>query len=87
MIIHLGGTRLLGMLLTMDARQGVDLTELIRPRVTVPVHYDDYSVFASPLSDFLDRAREHGLTGIQPIARGESLELPLRSTGGAASHE
>jgi L-ascorbate metabolism protein UlaG (beta-lactamase superfamily) len=84
MIIHLGGTRLLGMLLTMDARQGVDLTELIRPRFTIPVHYDDYSVFTSPLSDFLDRAREHGLTGIQPIVRGESFELPMRSTEGAA---
>jgi L-ascorbate metabolism protein UlaG (beta-lactamase superfamily) len=32
MVIHLGGTRLLGMLLTMDDRQGVALTEMIRPR-------------------------------------------------------
>jgi L-ascorbate metabolism protein UlaG (beta-lactamase superfamily) len=78
MIIHLGGTRLLGVLLTMDDRQGVDLTDLIRPRLTVPVHFDDYSVFTSPLSDFLTRAAEHGLKGIQPIARGDALDLPLR---------
>src|SRR4051794_9543649 len=50
MIIHLGGTRLLGMLLTMDGAQGVALTGTIRPKLTIPVHYDDYSVFTSPLS-------------------------------------
>ncbi|WP_052359492.1 MBL fold metallo-hydrolase [Actinoplanes friuliensis] len=81
MIVHLGGTRVFGMLLTMDARQGVDLTELIRPRLTVPVHHDDYTVFTSPLSDFVERAREHGLTGIQPIERGSTLELPVRPAG------
>jgi L-ascorbate metabolism protein UlaG (beta-lactamase superfamily) len=81
MIMHLGGTRLLGMLLTMDDRQGVDLTRLIRPRLTVPVHYDDYRVFTSPLSDFLASAREHGLTGVRPIARGSSLSLPVRPPG------
>jgi L-ascorbate metabolism protein UlaG (beta-lactamase superfamily) len=79
MIIHLGGTKLLGLLLTMDDRQGVALTELIRPKLTVPVHYDDYSVFTSPLNRYLSRAGEHGLTGIQPIARGDQLELPLRA--------
>jgi L-ascorbate metabolism protein UlaG (beta-lactamase superfamily) len=78
MIVHLGGTRLMGMLLTMDDRQGVRAMELIRPTLTVPVHYDDYKVFTSPLDDFLTRAREHGLTGVQPIKRGDSLSLPVR---------
>ena len=78
MIVHLGGTRLLGMLLTMDDRQGVEAAELIRPRLTVPVHYDDYQVFKSPLSDFLTRAGEHGLSGVSPITRGETLSLPVR---------
>jgi L-ascorbate metabolism protein UlaG (beta-lactamase superfamily) len=79
MIVHLGGTRLLGMLLTMDDRQGVDVARLIRPRLTIPVHYDDYKVFTSPLSDFLTRAREHGLTGVRPIPRGTTLGLPVRT--------
>jgi L-ascorbate metabolism protein UlaG (beta-lactamase superfamily) len=78
MIIHLGGTKILGMLLTMDDRQGVATTELIRPRVTIPVHNDDYVVQKMPLSAFLDRARERGLSGIRPINRGDCLELPLR---------
>jgi L-ascorbate metabolism protein UlaG (beta-lactamase superfamily) len=77
MLIHLGGTRLLGMLLTMDGRQGVDLTHLIRPGLTVPIHFDDYRVFKSPLNDYLTRAREQGLTGIRPIERGDRVDLPL----------
>ncbi|MEU4244087.1 MBL fold metallo-hydrolase [Actinoplanes sp. NPDC026619] len=75
MLIHLGGTRLLGLLLTMDDRQGADLTDLIRPRLTVPVHFDDYRVMKSPLSNFLARARAQGLTGVQPITRGGTLDL------------
>ena len=35
-------------------------------------------MFKSPLSDYLTRARDQGLTGIQPIGRGETAELPLR---------
>ena len=78
MIIHLGGTRILGMLLTMDDEQGVATTELIRPRLTIPVHNDDYTVQKLPLNAFLSRARERGLTGIQPITRGDCRDLPLR---------
>jgi L-ascorbate metabolism protein UlaG (beta-lactamase superfamily) len=78
MLIHLGGTRLLGMLLTMDARQGADLTQLIRPDRTIPIHTDDYRVFTSPPEHFLTRAREQGLTGVQPIERGHTIDLPLR---------
>jgi L-ascorbate metabolism protein UlaG (beta-lactamase superfamily) len=78
MLIHLGGTKMLGMLLTMDGRQGVELTGLIRPGLTVPIHFDDYRVMKSPLSDFLDRAGEQGLSGIQPIGRGDTMPLPMR---------
>ncbi len=53
MVLHLGGTRILGLLLvTMDGEQGADLLERVRPSVTVPVHFDDYTVFRSPLEDF-----------------------------------
>lgn len=78
MIVHLGGTRLLGMLLTMDGRQGVEAAKLVKPHLTVPMHYDDYQVFKSPLSDFLTRAGAHGLTGVSPIKRGDTLSLPVR---------
>jgi L-ascorbate metabolism protein UlaG (beta-lactamase superfamily) len=81
MLIHLGGTRLLGMLLTMDGRQGVETAHLIRPALTVPIHVDDYRIQKSPLSDFVNRAAEQGLHGIQPIRRGDTLPLPLRLPG------
>ena len=78
MLIHLGGTRLLGMLLTMDDKQGVATTNLIRPGLTIPIHNDDYKVQKMPLENYLRRARAEGLTGIQPITRGATLELPVR---------
>jgi L-ascorbate metabolism protein UlaG (beta-lactamase superfamily) len=77
MLIHLGGTRLLGVLMSMDARQGNNLMEVVRAGLTVPIHYDDYSVFRSPLGDFLEEARRRDmLSGIRPIGRGESISLP-----------
>lgn len=75
-VVHLGGTRALGVLVTMDGTQGADLVEMMRPVVTVPVHHDDYTVFRSPLSDFLANARERGLpTEIRPVARGAVVSL------------
>jgi L-ascorbate metabolism protein UlaG (beta-lactamase superfamily) len=79
MLIHLGGTRLLGLLLTMDDAQGADLTELIRPRLTVPIHYDDYRVFTSPLAEYLRRVRRRELPGVTPVIRGDTLALPVRN--------
>jgi len=63
----------------MDGRQGVETTHLIRPDLTVPIHYDDYKVQKSPLSDYLDRARDQGLTSIEPINRGATAALPIRA--------
>ena len=79
MIIHLGGTRALGVVVTMDDKQGADMVELIGPPVTIPIHYDDYTVFRSPLSHFLDEVRRRQFEGeIRTIARGETVTLPFR---------
>lgn len=51
-LLHLGGTRLLGILTTMDAQQGLEALEHINAHRTVPIHYNDYGIFKSPLSDF-----------------------------------
>jgi L-ascorbate metabolism protein UlaG (beta-lactamase superfamily) len=76
MVIHLGGTRILGLLVTMDGEQGADLVELIRPVLTVPIHYDDYTVFRSPLDDFLTACRVRDApTRIQRVTRGETVSL------------
>ncbi|MCW2793870.1 MAG: metal-dependent hydrolase [Nocardioides sp.] len=75
-VVHLGGTRLLGLTVTMDDRQGADLLELLTPRVTVPVHHDDYGVFKSPLGDFLATCRGRGLRSeLRVVGRGETVSL------------
>jgi L-ascorbate metabolism protein UlaG (beta-lactamase superfamily) len=51
-LLHLGGTRVLGIMVTMDAKQGVELLQIIRPERAIPIHYNDYDVFKSPLADF-----------------------------------
>jgi L-ascorbate metabolism protein UlaG (beta-lactamase superfamily) len=75
-VVHLGGTRVFGVLVTMDGRQGVDLVRLLRPPVTVPVHYDDYTVFRSPLKDFLEQSRSRGVPSeIRTVTRGDTVSL------------
>lgn len=76
MVIHLGGTRALGLLVTMDAAQGASLVELVEPAVTVPVHFDDYTVFRSPLDEFVSRWRQDSLPGqLRLVERGQTISL------------
>jgi L-ascorbate metabolism protein UlaG (beta-lactamase superfamily) len=76
-LLHLGGTRIMGLLLTMDADQGVEAMRIVRPEVAVPIHYDDYPVFRSPLSDFRAAVSRAGLdAAVRFIARGETLAVP-----------
>ena len=76
MITHLGGTKVLGVLVTMDGRQGADLVEMIEPATVVPVHYDDYGVFTSPLEDFVAEMRRRGHDGrLRTVVRGETVAL------------
>jgi L-ascorbate metabolism protein UlaG (beta-lactamase superfamily) len=73
---HLGGTRALGVTVTMDGRQGADLVDLLTPRLTVPVHFDDYSRFASPLGDFVAEVLHRRLPGeIRTVHRGDTISL------------
>jgi len=60
-LLHLGGTRILGVMLTMDARQGVEAIKIIKPRTAIPIHYNDYTVFKSPLRDFQKAVVRAGL--------------------------
>jgi L-ascorbate metabolism protein UlaG (beta-lactamase superfamily) len=81
MLIHLGGTRALGLLVTMDADQGADLVDLIEPELTVPIHYDDYTVFRSPLDDFVSLWERRRLPGrLRTVSRGETVSLAPKST-------
>jgi L-ascorbate metabolism protein UlaG (beta-lactamase superfamily) len=78
-VFHLGGTRVMGVLVTMDAEQGVEAVRLMDAGTSVPVHYDDYDVFTSSLEDFLTAAEKAGLRErIHPVRRGETFPLDRR---------
>ena len=76
-VVHLGGGRVLGtVLVSMDARQGADWTELMGCRQVVPVHNDDYTVCTSPLSAFEAEARGRGFAdALRIVDRGTTLPL------------
>lgn len=82
-VLHLGGTRLpfgrhlpFGLTVTMDGRQGADAVELLNLPKMIPVHFDDYGVFASPLSDFVDEMKRRGLSDrIIELDRGSSVSV------------
>lgn len=76
-LLHLGGTRIFGLLLTMDGKQGVEALRIVAPELAVPIHYDDYDVFKSPLDDFRREAEQAGLQErVRYVARGEMVPLP-----------
>ncbi|HVF29484.1 MAG TPA: MBL fold metallo-hydrolase [Pyrinomonadaceae bacterium] len=75
-LLHLGGTRVLGVLVTMDDEQGVEMMRIIEPRTAIPIHYNDYDVFKSPLKDFKKAAERAGFSDrIVYLAHGESYEF------------
>jgi L-ascorbate metabolism protein UlaG (beta-lactamase superfamily) len=75
-VVHLGGTRILMHTVTMDAAQGADFLRRVQPGTAVPVHYDDYGVFRSPLSAFLEAVQDTGLTtSVRRVDRGETVLL------------
>lgn len=45
MLVHLGGTTIPSpsvplLMVTMDARQGIELIHLVNPDLTIPIHYE-----------------------------------------------
>jgi len=80
-LIHLGGTRVLGVLVTMDASQGVRALQIVRPRTAVPIHYHDYTVFKDPLSTFKEAVAAASLkTKVDYVAHGETYQfMPART--------
>lgn len=60
-LFHLGGTRVLGIMVTMDDAQGVEAVKIINPDTAIPIHYNDYDVFKSPLKDFKKAVEAAGL--------------------------
>jgi L-ascorbate metabolism protein UlaG (beta-lactamase superfamily) len=77
-LLHLGGTRVLGILVTMDAEQGVEMLHLVKPKQAIPIHYNDYDVFKSPLSDFRQAVEAAGLANrVHYLSHGETYTFAI----------
>ncbi len=82
-VLHLGGTRIpagrklpFGLTVTMDGEQGAATAELLDLPSAIPVHFDDYGVFASPLSDFRAAMERRGRADrLVELERGGSVTL------------
>ena len=62
-LLHLGGTTIMGIMLTMDAKEGLEMVNIINPKRAIPIHYNDYDVFKSPIEDFQAKIKEAGIEG------------------------
>jgi L-ascorbate metabolism protein UlaG (beta-lactamase superfamily) len=77
-LLHLGGTRVLGIMVTMDAEQGVEAMRIVDPRTAIPIHYNDYEVFTSPLEDFKRAVSEAGLDErVHYLSHGDTYEFEI----------
>jgi L-ascorbate metabolism protein UlaG (beta-lactamase superfamily) len=77
-LLHLGGTKVLGIVVTMDAEQGMEAMRIIDPRTAVPIHYNDYEAFESPLEDFKKAVNEAGLEDrVHYLAHGDTYEFEI----------
>jgi len=86
-LFHLGGTQIMGILLTMDAEQGVEAIRIVNPREVIPIHYNDYEVFKSPLEDFKRAVEAAGFADrVKYLSHGETYNFTVpagRMAGGA----
>ncbi|HEX6481532.1 MAG TPA: MBL fold metallo-hydrolase [Ktedonobacteraceae bacterium] len=80
-LVHLGGTRVLGVMVTMDGKQGAKAIKLIAPGMAIPIHINDYTAFKSPLDDFVKAVKVEGLEDqVKYLAPGETytFKVPKR---------
>lgn len=79
-LLHLGGTKVFGILLTMNGRQGVEAVQLISPQTAIPIHYNDYTVFKSPLEDFKAAVVLAGLEDrVKYLKHGDTYNFQVRT--------
>src|SRR3546814_17150190 len=65
-LVHLGGTRILGILLTMDGEQGADALEIHAPAAELPLRYEVDTVKPQHLRDFTLPVRISTTTNPRP---------------------
>lgn len=75
-LFHLGGTRVAGITVTMDGEMGVEAVKIVDPRRAIPIHYDDYDRFKSPLDEFRRAVDRAGLADrVTYLERGDEYRF------------
>jgi L-ascorbate metabolism protein UlaG (beta-lactamase superfamily) len=78
-LLHLGGTRVMGTLVTMNARQGIEALRIVKPEKAIPIHYNDYDVFREPLEEFVKAVERAGWKDkVRYLDHGETYEFSTR---------
>jgi L-ascorbate metabolism protein UlaG (beta-lactamase superfamily) len=78
-LIHTGGTTFLVTVVTMTGEQGVKAVEITKPRIAIPIHYNDFSVFLSGLGDFKKAAQASTTsTEFVYLAHGETYTFTAK---------
>ena len=79
-LLHLGGTKILSLVtVTMDAKEGVRMMQVVAPRHAIPIHYNDYDVFKSSIEEFEQEATRAGLREkLTFLKHGERFEFRAR---------
>jgi L-ascorbate metabolism protein UlaG (beta-lactamase superfamily) len=63
----------------MDAEDGMKLMQLMKPDLTIPIHYDDFDVFKSSLEDFQRLIEAAGLSdNVLYLGRGDEYRFHVR---------
>ncbi len=77
-LLHLGGTVVLGIMVTMDGKQGVQAMQIVNPQKAIPIHYNDYDLFKSPLSEFQAEVEAAGLADrVHYLSHGETYTFQV----------
>ena len=77
---HTGGAALFLTTITMTGEQAVRVIENTKPKVAIPLHYDDYSICLSGLDDFKKAAaKSSGRTKFNYLAHGESYKFSVNN--------
>lgn len=60
----------------MDAEQGLEDVDLSDADTSIPIHYDDYEVFQSPLSGSREAVEKAGLEDrVEYVDRGDTYQF------------
>ena len=65
----------------MDGEQGVGLLKMLKPKVAIPIHYNDYTVFKSTSADFQREVRDAALeTNVEHLRHGDTYTFDVHAS-------